>query len=511
MTHNDHAPASPAPVSTNTDRWAVQGFDPEERGVAIIEERAGVPAGGTPTNGIQVWVPLWPSEWEDDDRAAYPDRALRVAARICDAVNAAPPVPSTATTAPVAWQTRCMFDPWHARKDEWCPWRDCSEAWFDQTNRDIASGQTRVQARALYTATPTSSDAGYDDLTSLEEYEIKLSSAIGTCRFMDPPDGGDVSLIEQVRRMRSALKEAEAGRSDATTIDAPLSAVEKARLALEGAREELERVAIDVDPFTETLADIEEALSALATPTPSDAIRSEPVHLFELPELEYAAFVEAIGGIKPPTQALIDLMRGYDASQKLVVTPSDAMTAKALGMTKAELKRETAMADFMSTPPQAGDTERADANDLLEIAEALIMAETSGFPWSASALKQLTLARNILNKIADATRPSTAAKPFIYADIDQHGDIRAWGKAQQAGFEPLSGTRRVGDVKKAEWIGWHPVYGAAEGTRSTSQQASASRLMMTGIAGNHGWGVYPVDELPVPALTGNKQGGDVNG
>jgi hypothetical protein len=32
-----------------------------------------------------------------------------------------------------------------------------------------------------------------------------VSAAIGGCEFMDPPDGGDVSLSEQVRRMREAL------------------------------------------------------------------------------------------------------------------------------------------------------------------------------------------------------------------------------------------------------------------------------------------------------------------
>lgn len=37
-----------------------------------------------------------------------------------------------------------------------------------------------------------------------------ISAAIGSVRFMDPPDGGDVSLAEQVARMRSALEAAEA-------------------------------------------------------------------------------------------------------------------------------------------------------------------------------------------------------------------------------------------------------------------------------------------------------------
>ena len=37
-----------------------------------------------------------------------------------------------------------------------------------------------------------------------------VSSAIGGPEFMDPPDGGDVSLSEQVRRMREALNAARA-------------------------------------------------------------------------------------------------------------------------------------------------------------------------------------------------------------------------------------------------------------------------------------------------------------
>lgn len=36
-----------------------------------------------------------------------------------------------------------------------------------------------------------------------------VSAAIGGADFMDPPDGGDVPLSEQVRRMRAALRERE--------------------------------------------------------------------------------------------------------------------------------------------------------------------------------------------------------------------------------------------------------------------------------------------------------------
>ncbi len=63
----------------------------------------------------------------------------------------------------------------------------------------------------VFTRPPSSGNPvpSCNELSLLEAYEIKLAAAIGTCRFMDPPDGGDVSLVEQVRRMRSDLDEAE--------------------------------------------------------------------------------------------------------------------------------------------------------------------------------------------------------------------------------------------------------------------------------------------------------------
>ena len=52
-------------------------------------------------------------------------------------------------------------------------------------------------------------------MTEIERLTKELSeiaAAIGTVRFMNPPDGGDVSLAEQIRRMRKALDAAEAWR-----------------------------------------------------------------------------------------------------------------------------------------------------------------------------------------------------------------------------------------------------------------------------------------------------------
>lgn len=43
----------------------------------------------------------------------------------------------------------------------------------------------------------------------LEAEVSGVSAAIGTTRFMDPPDGGSVTLSEQVARMRQAIDAAE--------------------------------------------------------------------------------------------------------------------------------------------------------------------------------------------------------------------------------------------------------------------------------------------------------------
>ena len=45
--------------------------------------------------------------------------------------------------------------------------------------------------------------------TRADTLETAISAAIGSNRWLDPPDGGDVSLAEQVTRMREALESAE--------------------------------------------------------------------------------------------------------------------------------------------------------------------------------------------------------------------------------------------------------------------------------------------------------------
>lgn len=61
----------------------------------------------------------------------------------------------------------------------------------------------------------------------------RISAAIGSVRFMDPPDGGDVPLAEQVRRMREALTTAESERDELLREKERLgAALGNARLAI---------------------------------------------------------------------------------------------------------------------------------------------------------------------------------------------------------------------------------------------------------------------------------------
>lgn len=77
-----------------------------------------------------------------------------------------------------------------------------------------------------------------------EAEQSAISAALPGVRFMDPPDGGDVKLSEQVRRMRDALDAAEARikvldhecQSSMATIAAERARADKAEAALLSAR-----------------------------------------------------------------------------------------------------------------------------------------------------------------------------------------------------------------------------------------------------------------------------------
>lgn len=79
----------------------------------------------------------------------------------------------------------------------------------------------------------------------------EISAAIGSTRFMDPPDGGSVTLAEQVRRMRVALEEAEASLPAGGEDEAWLDDLEKlADAATQGPWVEIEsHTSVDYDNY----------------------------------------------------------------------------------------------------------------------------------------------------------------------------------------------------------------------------------------------------------------------
>ena len=83
----------------------------------------------------------------------------------------------------------------------------------------------------------------------------EISAAIGSVRFMDPPDGGSVTLAEQVRRMRSALEKAE---STLSTTSARAEAQD------EGAAGEIYEQAFHPRDGSKFVEPLDEALSRIA-------------------------------------------------------------------------------------------------------------------------------------------------------------------------------------------------------------------------------------------------------
>lgn len=81
-----------------------------------------------------------------------------------------------------------------------------------------------------------------------------VATAIGTVEFMDPPDGGDVSLAEQVSRMRAALSAAREEVERWTAL-----ALHLHRCLAEDGNSVWHQANLSVSP-EEALADLKEAL-----------------------------------------------------------------------------------------------------------------------------------------------------------------------------------------------------------------------------------------------------------
>lgn len=87
---------------------------------------------------------------------------------------------------------------------------------FNNAKAIKAALSTLTAQTAARVAAERERDEAWGDLS-------KAAGAIGSVRFMDPPDGGDVTLAEQVARMREAL---EAAESEVATLKGRVAELE---------------------------------------------------------------------------------------------------------------------------------------------------------------------------------------------------------------------------------------------------------------------------------------------
>ena len=125
-----------------------------------------------------------------------------------DAWNRRSPASSQTAVEPVAWmRVEVQTHPNSPSRTELTIDPVLAKMWaFNEYTKSLTPlvplSTLTAQAAALVAA-EKERDEAWGDLS-------KVAGAIGSVRFMDPPDGGDVTLAEQVARMREALEAAEA-------------------------------------------------------------------------------------------------------------------------------------------------------------------------------------------------------------------------------------------------------------------------------------------------------------
>lgn len=122
--------------------------------------------------------------------------------------RALPSAPTVEGVEPVAWRVREK-----ASDGKWSFWRYIAE---DTASHYASLSRTDIQVEPLYPASAISRLVKERD-EARKEVDV-VSAAIGSPRFMDPPDGGSVTLAEQVGRMRETLESAEASVARLTAL-----------------------------------------------------------------------------------------------------------------------------------------------------------------------------------------------------------------------------------------------------------------------------------------------------
>ena len=120
--------------------------------------------------------------------------------------------------------------PWETNEAEHdCPYQDVvirdtkgrgiCRIWFDDAPVPDYNAEQSANARLIKAAPALLARITLDaqEKAALQATLDEVSAAIGDVRYMDPPDGGDVPIAEQVRRMRAELASVKAERDSLGT------------------------------------------------------------------------------------------------------------------------------------------------------------------------------------------------------------------------------------------------------------------------------------------------------
>ena len=127
---------------------------------------------------------------------------------------------------------------------------------LDRADMDV--GFYKAQCATLLDRAEAAERVANKAENALFNLETEISGAIGSNRFLDPPDGGSVTFAEQVTRMRQALETAEKRACFFEEAVAPLKSVAEKLEAAE--RSEQEALAL-ADARCNEKAFVEEALA----------------------------------------------------------------------------------------------------------------------------------------------------------------------------------------------------------------------------------------------------------
>jgi hypothetical protein len=146
-------------------------------------------------HGRYIGAPIWHTEAMSVGSSAVPFRRFTDAKKLVEFWNrrALPPVDGLEVVGHVKPDHPEVVDPLFVR--------ELSQPWMDGIFTEPVV--TLSQASSVIAGLREKRGAAFRELD-------EVSSAIGSVRWMDPPDGGSVSLGEQVRRMRDDLEAAEA-------------------------------------------------------------------------------------------------------------------------------------------------------------------------------------------------------------------------------------------------------------------------------------------------------------